>query len=257
MKQLLGRRALVCGASQGIGAATAAVLAEAGAQVILLARNQANLDSVLRDLPGSDHKALAVDIGQPSQVTALIQRELEAGPIHILINNTAGPKSGLLLEAQSDEFLEAFRNHILSAQNFTQLLVPGMRKAGWGRIVNIISTSVKTPIPNLGVSNTIRGAMANWAKTMSLELGPFGITVNNVLPGYTMTPRLEYLRKATAGKLNISEIELEKQWLATIPMARLGHPLDIAKAVGFLAGVDAGYITGINLPVDGGRTPSL
>jgi 3-oxoacyl-[acyl-carrier protein] reductase len=251
---LTGKTALVCGASQGIGEASAIELANAGAKILLLARNKEKLQQVQQKLKGSGHQVLALDLGDRETLKREIEKHL---PIHIVINNSGGPKGGSILEAQEKEFLMGFESHILAAQLLAQICVPGMKKSGYGRIINIISTSAKAPIPNLGVSNTVRGAMANWAKSLSLELGPLNITVNNVLPGYTSTPRLEALRKATAEKLQVPEVQIENSWKASIPMGRFAKPQEIAQAILFLASPLASYVNGINLPVDGGRTPNL
>jgi len=252
--QLKGRRALVCGASQGIGRATAETLAEMGAQVILLARNRQALEEVRSGLTGQGHEVVVVDMGAVDELEKALHAFL---PIDIVVNNSAGPRSGAITEASSEEFTQAFRQHILSAQKIAQLVLPGMKEKSFGRFINVISTSVKAPIPGLGVSNTIRGAMANWAKTLATEVGPLGITVNNVLPGYTMTPRFESLRKATAEKQKISETQVEDQWKAMVPLRRFAEPREVAAAIGFLASPAASYVSGINIPVDGGRTASL
>lgn len=251
---LKNKRALVCGASQGIGEATAFALAEMGAQVVLLARRKEPLEEILKKLPGSGHQILAMDLGDIAQLETEIKKLL---PLHIVINNAGGPASGSLLEAQAEDFLKGFQQHILAAQKIAQVTVPGMKQDQYGRIINIISTSVKTPLANLGVSNTIRAAMANWAKTMANELGPMGITVNNVLPGFTKTPRFDSLKKASAEKTKSSENNVEDQWKATIPLRRFAEAHEVAAAIAFLASPAAAYISGINLPVDGGRTPSL
>lgn len=252
--QLKGKRALVCGASQGIGEASAQLLAQMGAEVVILARRSEALDQVLAQLPGEGHKALALDLSSTVEIENHLKPLL---PFHIVVNNAGGPKGGPLLGAAGEDFLNAFRVHVLAAQKIAQLTVPGMKAAGYGRIINIISTSVKAPIPNLGVSNTIRGAMGNWAKTLASEVGSSGITVNNVLPGYTRTARFESLRKAAAEKNKLSEAQIEDQWKSAIPLNRIAEPLEVAAAVAFLASPAASYISGINLPVDGGRTPNL
>lgn len=251
---LKGKRALVCGASQGIGEATAVALAEMGAQAVLLARRKEPLEKIALKLPGSGHQVLAIDLGDHATLEAEIKKLL---PLHIVINNAGGPASGNLIDAQAEDFIKAFQQHILAAQKLAQLTVPGMKQDQYGRIINIISTSVKTPLAHLGVSNTIRAAMANWAKTMANELGPLGITVNNVLPGFTKTPRLDSLKKNTAEKTNSSESQVEDQWKATIPLRRFAEAGEVAAAIAFLASPAAAYISGVNLPVDGGRTPSL
>ncbi len=251
---LKGKRALVCGASQGIGEATALALAEMGAQVVLLARRKEPLEKISQKLPGSGHQVLAIDLGDHARLEVEIRKLL---PLHIVINNAGGPASGNLIDAQAEDFLKGFQQHILAAQKIAQLTVPGMKQDQYGRIINIISTSVKTPLAHLGVSNTIRAAMANWAKTMANELGPTGITVNNVLPGFTKTPRLDSLKKNTAEKTKSSESQVEDQWKATIPLRRFAEASEVAAAIAFLASPAAAYISGVNLPVDGGRTPSL
>ncbi len=252
--QLHGKRALVCGASQGIGEACARILAEAGAEVCLLARRLEPLEKIRDQLPGQNHQVLAMDLGSTVELDARLKPFL---PFHIVVHNAVGPKSGQLLDASAEDFLAGLRVHLLSAQKIAQLAVPGMKAAGYGRFIQIISTSVKTPLSNLGVSNTVRGAMASWAKTLANEVGPFGITVNNVLPGYTLTPRFESLRKAAAEMKQVPEAQIEAQWKSSVPLARFAEPSEVAMAVSFLASPAAGYISGINLPVDGGRTPSL
>lgn len=251
---LIGKRALVCGASQGIGEAVAQALASNGATVILLARNEEALGRVKKALPGLGHEICVLDLSQTEKIPLSLQAFL---PIHIVVNNSAGPKGGPLLDAKSDELLQGFAQHILAAQKIAQTVLPSMKAEKFGRFIQIISTSVKAPIQGLGVSNTIRGAMANWAKTLSLEVGTFGVTVNNVLPGYTKTQRLESLKKNAAEKAQKSEEQIEEQWKNTIPLGRMAEPWEIAAAVAFLASPAAAYISGINLPVDGGRTASL
>lgn len=259
MMDMTGKTALVCGASQGIGHAAALSLSELGCRVLLLARNAQNLKAVqqqLKPVASGAHEVWATDLSKPEELVALVAK-IKAQPIHVLINNTGGPKGGPLLSAEAQEFVEAFQNHVVVAQKLTQAVMPGMTAAKYGRIVNVISTSVKAPIANLGVSNTIRAAMANWAKTLASEVAAHGVTVNNVLPGFTQTARLDQLRKGNAERLKISEEQVSDQWLATIPARRFGQAWELGAAIAFLASPAAGYITGINLPVDGGRTPSL
>lgn len=256
---LTGRTALVCGASQGIGQAAAVALSELGARVLLVARNRDNLEKTRALLTPSRldrHELWPADLADAAALDALIARAAGA-PIDIVVNNTGGPKGGPITQAQPEEFEAAFRQHVVSAQRLAQAVLPYMKAQKFGRFVNVISTSVKAPIPNLGVSNTVRAAMANWAKTLAGEVAPFGITVNNVLPGYTATARLEQLRAGGAAAKGLSEAEIEKQWLAQIPAARFGEAWELGAAIAFLASPAAGYINGINLPVDGGRTPSL
>lgn len=257
-EQLNGKRALVCGASQGIGAAIAVALAEQGCAVTALARTKSKLDALVADLPGTGHRVVCLDIGDLNALNQTISQELaDHGDIHILINNSGGPAPGPIAQASPEAFTAGLQNHILAAACLTQLLLPGMQKAAYGRIINIISTSVKIPIPNLGVSNTIRGAMASWAKTLSLEVAADGITVNNILPGFTQTPRLDKLISAAAERLGKSEDEVAQLWRDGVPARRFGDPKETAAAAAFLASPAAGYINGVNLPVDGGRTGCL
>lgn len=254
---LKGKRALVSGSSSGIGAAVAQELASLGCQVTLLARDQEKLSSVLKSLPNQGHTMISCDLSNTSDIQTHVEKALKDGPFQILVCNAGGPPAGLLIDASEEDFLNVFKIHLLGNQKLAQLLVPGMKKSGYGRIVNIISTSVKAPIAGLGVSNTIRGAVANWSKTLSMELGEFGITVNNVLPGFTATPRLETLKPNMAKKRGISLEQLEKEWIECVPLRRVAQPVEVASAVAFLASPAASYINGINIPVDGGRTQSL
>jgi 3-oxoacyl-[acyl-carrier protein] reductase len=254
---LAGRRALVCGASQGIGRAAAIELAALGASVTLMARDEGRLREALAGMPAPDgrkHGYLVADFTQPDTLRAALARDAD---FQILVNNTGGPKGGPAHTAAPEDFEAAFRMHLVCGQILVQSLLPAMRAAKFGRIVNIISTSVKAPIPDLGVSNTIRAAVANWSKTLAGELAPLGITVNNVLPGFTDTARLEQLFKAKAEKTGRSLEQVREDAMATIPARRLGRPEEVAAAVAFLCTPAAAYINGINVPVDGGRTPSL
>ncbi len=255
---LKGRRALISGASKGIGRATAEVMAELGADLVLLARDEAALLDLKKSLPRSErHATLALDVSDLERLGRAVSELTKTQPIEILVCNAGGPKSGPMIEASIDEFEKAFRTHLLANHTLVQKLVPGMKQSGYGRIINIISTSVKTPLPNLGVSNTIRASVASWAKTLAMELGPFGITVNNVLPGYTSTERLDQLLKGAADKQGVSVEQVEKTWKSTIPLGRFAESKETAQAIAFLASPWASYVSGINLPVDGGRTPSL
>jgi 3-oxoacyl-[acyl-carrier protein] reductase len=257
---LTGKRALICGSSQGIGRAAAIQLALMGASVTLVARNEEKLKEVIDHIPADDtesHHYLVADFAHPEQLKATIDEYLKDHTIDILVNNTGGPPAGQAVDARTEEFTQAFNNHLICNQILVQAVTPAMREEGFGRIINIISTSVKTPLAGLGVSNTIRGAVASWAKTLSLELGPYGITVNNVLPGFTMTARLESLINSRVEKEGLSYEEVKQQMIEGIPARRIGEAEDVAAAIAFLASKAAGYINGINLPVDGGRTPAL
>lgn len=251
---LQGKRALVCGSSQGIGRATALELAELGADVTLFARDAAKLEQVRAELPGSGHSVLTADFTDPDAVKAAVSG---AGSFHILVNNTGGPPGGPAHQAEPAAYEATFRQHLIVNHVLVRALIPGMREAGYGRIINVISTSVKEPIRDLGVSNTVRGAVANWAKTLAGELGTWGITVNNVLPGFTATQRLDYIFDTKAQKTGKPRNELEAAALGTVPLGRFAKPSEVAAAIAFLASPAASYITGINLPVDGGRTGSL
>ena len=256
---LLGKHALVCGASQGIGRAVARELARLGGTVVLLARDQTRLQTALAELDRSHdqhHGMLAIDMSDTAALAKGVG-DLAHAPIDILVNNTGGPAPGLAHEADPEAFVEAFRLHLLGYQTMVRAVVPGMKKRRNGRIINVISTSVKQPLPNLGVSNTIRGAVANWSKTLANELGPHGITVNNVLPGATETERLAAIIKSKAAKSGTSETDAAHEMMSEIPLRRFARPEEIAFAVAFLAGPYGAYINGINLPVDGGRTASL
>lgn len=257
---LTNKRALVCGASQGIGEATAHALADMGAEVILIARSGDKLEAIRQKLStakNQKHQALAFDLTSRELLTNYLNDCLAKGPISIVINNAGGPKAGPLLDASDEDFLSGFHAHILAASIIAKKLAPGMKEQKFGRFINIISTSVKAPIANLGVSNTIRGAMANWAKSMATELAPYGITINNVLPGYTETPRLEALAQAAAQRQNKTADEIKQTWKAATPAGRFASPAEVADAIAFLASPSASFINGINLPVDGGRTPCL
>lgn len=257
---LIGKRALVCGASRGIGKAAALALASEGASCILLGRNQEALLDVLQQLDtvnGQQHSTLVADQNELVSLASRIETKVMEGNIHIWINNTGGPKGGALLQADPTELSAAFLQHILAAQTILQAVYPGMKQDGYGRIINVISTSVKQPIPGLGVSNTIRGAMASWAKTLAGELGPDGITVNNVLPGFTDTDRLGDIISSRAIAQGKTEEQIASTMKAGVPARRFAQPEETARAIAFLASPDAAYINGINLPVDGGRTTSL
>lgn len=257
---LTGKNALVCGSTQGIGYAAAKELTLLGARVVLCARNEIRLQEVVEELETLNpigHAYITADFTDPKGLERKLAFDLSGIGIHILVNNTGGPPPGKAMDAEIGAFQSAFEMHLLCNHILVQACLPGMREAGFGRIINVISTSVKQPLPNLGVSNTIRGAVANWAKTLSLELGPLGITVNNVLPGATETGRLEAIasRKANAHGTDIPT-ELAKM-AEEVPLKRLAQAEEIAAGIAFLASPAAGYINGINLPIDGGRTASL
>lgn len=258
---LKNKRALVCGSTQGIGKAAAIALAQLGASITLVARNEDKLQATANELDtqqGQQHDYVVGDFADPYDLDLNVRAHLqELKEVHILVNNTGGPAGGPITEADSDEFLAAFNMHLVNNHQLTQAVMPYMKQAQYGRIINIVSTSVKQPIAGLGVSNTIRGAVASWAKTMANELGQFGITVNNVLPGSTNTSRITDIIRNRAQKSGRSEEEVRQHMEAEIPAGRFAEPEEVANAVAFLASPAAAYINGVSLAIDGGRTGCL
>jgi len=257
---LENKRALICGSSQGIGFAIAQELALLGASCILLARNEDALKKAITHLDeglGQRHEYIVADLEHETDLRSKIDAQLKHGSIHILINNSGGPPPGPVLDAEPAAFIAAFNQHIIRSHELTQALVPGMKQEGYGRIINIVSTSVRIPIANLGVSNTIRGATASWAKTMANELGKFKITVNNILPGLTRTRRLESLIANTARNKNEATEKVERDMQFEIPAGRFAEPSEIAAVAAFLASPSAAYVNGTSIPVDGGKTGSI
>lgn len=258
---LKNKRALVCGSTQGIGKAIAIELAQLGASITLVARNEDKLERVAQELDtqqGQQHDFVVADFSDPYDLNIQVQAYLkERREVHILVNNTGGPAGGPITEAISDEFVNAFNQHLIANHLLAKAVIPYMKAAKYGRIINVISTSVKQPLNGLGVSNTIRGAVASWAKTMANELGQFGITVNNVLPGATRTGRLESIIENKAKKTDKEVEAVEESMMAEIPARRFAEPEEVAAAAAFLATPAAAYINGINVPVDGGRTGCL
>jgi len=258
---LENKTAFVCGSTQGIGKASALEMASLGATIVLIARNEDKLKATLAELPspvGQKHSYIAADFTKPTELKAAVEKHIAFGvSCHILVNNTGGPKGGPIREAAIDEFYDTFTQHLICNHILVQALYPIMKENGYGRIINIISTSVKQPLPNLGVSNTIRGAVASWSKTLATELAPFNITVNNVLPGATNTIRLQGIAEAKSAKTNETIEDIFADMAAESPMGRIAEPEEVANAIAFLASPAASYINGINVPVDGGRTKSL
>jgi len=257
---LTGKTALVAGSTQGIGLASAQELASMGARCVLIARNETSLQAAVATLDtakGQQHSYLVADFSKPEEVQTVVEKFVQTNTVHILINNSGGPAGGPVTEAKPEAFIAAFQQHLLCNHIITTLVASGMKQAGYGRIINIISTSVKIPLKGLGVSNTIRGAVASWAKTMANELGQFGITVNNVLPGATATARLETIINNKVSKTGHAQDVVEKEMLDEIPAKRFGQPGEIAAMIAFLASPSAGYVNGTSIPVDGGRTGSI
>ena len=257
---LSGRHALVCGASEGIGRAAAHELALLGADVTVLARRAEVLERVAAELPrrdGQQHGFVAADASHTDALKAQAAALAAGRPVYILVNNTGGPPGGPAHTAGEDAYLDAFRSHLLANQAMVQALLPGMRAANWGRIVNVVSTSVREPIPNLGVSNTIRGAVASWAKTLSRELAPFGVTVNNVLPGYTETGRIDQIVRDRAAASGQSPDAILDGMRKTVPAGRFASASEVGGVIAFLCSPAAGYVNGVSLAVDGGRMQSI
>ena len=257
--KLNNKNALVCGSTQGIGKATAMLLAAEGVNVTLVARNEDRLKQVLAELPSHrNHSYIVADFSNPVDLQEKVSDFISKNHgFHILINNTGGPRSGSILDASLEDFENAFTQHLKCNHVLAQTTIPFMKKEGFGRIVNVISTSVKEPIPGLGVSNTIRNAVGNWSKTLSIEVGALGITVNNVLPGFTDTERLTEIISIKAKQAGTSNEEMAEIMKNYTPAKRFAKPEETANAIVFLTSECASYINGINVPVDGGRTKSL
>ena len=258
---LTGKNAIVCGSTQGLGWASAIELALLGANVTLMARDEKKLKEAIKNLDvtkNQKHTYIVADFQYPEKVERAITNYLSGNKsVNILVNNTGGPKGGNAVDATPEEFLQAFNSHLICNHILVKAVLPSMKSSGYGRIINIISTSVKEPIAGLAVSNTIRAAVASWAKTLANELGQFGITVNNVLPGYTRTARYDAIVKNKMAATQKSDEEIEADFIAQIPLQKIGTPEEFGAAVAFLCSPAASYITGINLPVDGGKLSCL
>ncbi|MDH5609463.1 MAG: SDR family oxidoreductase [Cyclobacteriaceae bacterium] len=250
---LHGKKAIVCGSSQGIGKAIAINLASEGAEVTLVARHQHVLDAVLSELPGSNHSSMAIDFAEPASLDVW-KEKIQDNRYSILVNNAGGPAPGPAFDASWADFEKAMHVHLRASHHLTQWIVPAMKEGGFGRIVNVISTSVKIPIPGLGVSNTLRGAMAAWAKTLSHELAPFGITVNNILPGYVETQRLKQIIQLRAEKSGKSMEQIASGMREEIPAGRFADPMEVGAFAAFLCSDKAAYLNGTSIPFDGGKT---
>ena len=254
------KNAIICGSTQGIGLAIAKELALLGANCTLIARNEEALKKVISDLDtslGQRHSFLVADFRKPDEVRTMIEDHVKHHTVHILVNNTGGPPAGMIIDAKVEEFLRAFNQHLICNHILTTAVVPSMKKGNYGRIINIISTTVRIPLKNLGVSNTIRGAVASWAKTMANELGQFNITVNNLLPGNISTQRLDSLIDTNAKMANTGKDKIEQGMKNEIPMRRFGEPSEIAAVAAFLASPAGSYVSGVSIPVDGGKTGSI
>jgi 3-oxoacyl-[acyl-carrier protein] reductase len=257
---LYGKTALVCGSSQGIGRAIAIELANLGASCVLVSRNESALQAVLTQLQqkaGQRHAYRVADFRDAASIRAMVREFVASTPIDILINNTGGPAAGSIETADPEAFEDAFRQHLVCNQILTQAVLPSMKTRQWGRIINIISTSVRIPLDHLGVSNTIRAAVASWAKSMSNEVAHYGITVNSLLPGFIATGRLDAVAQSFAERQGISKAEMEERMRQSVPAKRFGDPAEIAAVAAFLASPAASYVNGVSIPVDGGRTGTI
>jgi len=257
---LEGKKAVVCGSTQGIGYAVAEELALLGANCTLVARNEGSLKEAVHNLDialRQQHNYLVADFSKTDKVKKAIEEHVIKHTAHILINNTGGPTPGPMVNAAVEEFENAFQQHLVNNHNLARAVLPGMKAAGYGRIINIISTSVRIPLQNLGVSNTIRAAVASWAKSFSNEVAQYGITVNNILPGLTDTKRLSELIATIAKARGVDEDVIRKEMINTVPAKRLGNAEEIANLVAFLASPAAAYVNGVSIPVDGGRTGTI
>ena len=257
---LEGKNAVISGSTQGIGLAIAAELALLGANCTLLARNEEALKAAVNGLDialRQQHGYLVADFSKPEQVKKVIHQHVQSTPVHILVNNTGGPPAGSVLDASADDFLLAFNQHLICNQVLAQAVIPAMKKENYGRIINVISTTIRIPITNLAVSGTVRGAVASWAKILSNEVGQYNITVNNMLPGFTKTQRLQSVIDANAKRRGVSSDVVEKEMINDIPMKRFADPEELAAVVAFLASPAASYVNGVSIAVDGGKTGAI
>jgi len=254
--KLDGKVVFVGGASKGLGRAAATALANEGAKVVISARNRETLrataDSISRET-GSAVMAVPADLSRSDQVRAAIKAVLDDfGRVDILVNNAGGPPVGAFMEFTDEAWEAAFRLNLMSAVTLAREVVPGMKDRHWGRIINLTSIAVKQPLGGLILSNSIRAGVHGWAKSLSNELARLGITVNNVLPGYTLTDRVRGLARTQAEKEGATVDEMLARMQEAIPMKRLGKPEDVGDLVAFLASEQAGYITGASIQIDGG-----
>ena len=250
---LAGKKALIGGSSKGIGLGIASQLAESGASVCLMARNKSKLEEIINQLPNSEnHSYLIVDFSNFEEYKIKIEAYLENNQVDILINNTQGPPAGNSLSKDIDSYQEAFDLLFKSIVYTTSLIVPKMQKNKWGRIINVTSVSVKEPLNYLVLSNSIRSAVVAWAKSLSVDVGKDGVTVNSVLTGYFDTERIKELNKEKSKSLNISEDEVLEKMKSLVPINRLGKTEEYGYLVSFLSSDKASYINGASIPIDGG-----
>ena len=250
---LAGKKALIGGSSKGIGLGIASQLAESGASVCLMARNKSKLEEIINQLPNSEnHSYLIVDFSNFEEYKIKIEAYLENNQVDILVNNTQGPPAGNSLSKNIDSYQEAFDLLFKSIVYTTSLIVPKMQKNKWGRIINVTSVSVKEPLNYLVLSNSIRSAVVAWAKSLSVDVGKDGVTVNSILTGYFDTERIKELNKEKSKSLNISEEEVLEKMKSLVPINRLGKTEEYGYLVSFLSSDKASYINGASIPIDGG-----
>ncbi len=257
---IANRRALVLGASRGLGAASARALLAEGATVIAAARTEARIQEWIAQLPEDQRKrarAMPLDLSDRASVDRLADAVLAEGGVDILVNNSGGPPPGTARDATLDQWTAQFATMAGHLFHLTQRLLPAMEERGWGRVITIGSSGIEQPIPNLGLSNGVRAAILGWSKTLATEVAGKGITVNMVLPGRIQTERIGELDNANAKKQGKSLEEIAASAKAAIPMGRYGNPEEFADAVAFLASERASYITGSKIRVDGGQTKSV
>jgi 3-oxoacyl-[acyl-carrier protein] reductase len=257
---LKGKNALIGGASRGLGKAIAMQLAQCGANVTLMARNSEKLIAVLAELPANDgqqHNCLVVDFADFEQFKLIIAAWFQDNKVDILVNNTNGPTAGGVLDKTIGDYQQAFDLLFKTVCFLSMEAIKGMQASKYGRIINLSSISVKEPLQNLVLSNSIRSAVISWAKTLARELAPMGITVNNILTGYFDTERLDEINLLQSERKGIPLDTYKKAMTQDIPMQRFGRPEEFGHLVAFLASDYAAYITGINLPIDGGLLKSV
>ena len=254
---LTGKKALVGGSSKGIGLGIANELANSGASVCLMARNESRLKEIVGQLPNSsNHSYLVVDFSKFEEYKLKIEEYIQNNHVDILVNNTQGPPAGNSLSKNIDSYQEAFDLLFKSVVHTTSLVIPKMQKNKWGRIINVTSVSVKEPLNYLVLSNSIRSAVVAWAKSLSVDLGPDGITVNSILTGYFDTERIKELNKEKSKSLKITETEVLDKMKSLVPASRLGRPEEYGYLVSFLSSDKAAYINGASIPIDGGLLKS-
>ncbi|GGG55859.1 short-chain dehydrogenase [Croceivirga lutea] len=257
---LKGKNALVGGSSGGIGKGIAEQLAESGASVTVMARSENKLKQLINNLPtedGQKHEYLVVDFSDFDSYSTIISTYFKKNTVDILVNNTQGPEAGGALEKKVDDYQTAFDLLFKTIVFTTELAVEQMQKNGWGRIINVASISVKEPLNYLALSNTIRAAVVTWAKGLASDVGQFGITVNSILTGYFDTERIAQLNAKKAEKMGVSQNKVRKTMEEMVPVKRIGQPIEYGYLVAFLASEKAAFITGINMPIDGGLLKSL